>query len=55
MGEDNLYTLSTRLGDRGVCGRMIKVVDFKPFAPLLRWPLLLEIMHGTAPDIFLHQ
>jgi hypothetical protein len=70
--------------NRGVRGRVVKVVDFKPLAPhlcwfesrqelwilsceeaiqlaygtslvLLRYPFVPEIMHGRAPEVFLHQ
>jgi hypothetical protein len=67
---------------RGVRGRVVKVVDFKPLAPhrcgfesrlwilsceeaiqlaygtsvvILRCPFVPEIMHGRAPEVFLHQ
>jgi hypothetical protein len=69
---------------RGVCDRVIKVVNFKPLAPhlwglesrqglsilsceeaiqlaygksevLLKYSFVPEIMHGGAPEVFLHQ
>jgi hypothetical protein len=67
----------------GVCGRVVKVIDFKPLAShlcvfksqgqgllsceeaiqlayvtslaLLRFSSVPDIMHGGAPEVFLHQ
>jgi hypothetical protein len=85
MQSNYLHTVSYNTDNIwGVHGRVVKVVDFKPFAPhlcgfesrqglsillcdeaiqlsygmsvvLLRCPFMPEIMHGRAPEVFLHQ